>query len=241
MKERQSDMQTRRGEEGRIPPPEPALRVIMRRLREIMAEPDDGPTRLDKIVRQISGMMVAEVCSIYIKHQDGTLELFATEGLNKEAVHRTLLKRGEGLVGRCAELGVSVNEPDAQHHPAFSYRPETGEEVYHSLLAVPLLRGGVVLGVLVVQNRTPREYSEEDVEVLEATAMLVAEQLVSGAVAGTPAAAEISRSLSSVIKGEVMSEGIALGHVVVHEPCRQYVPRPRTEARGLVPRHAIDA
>jgi phosphotransferase system enzyme I (PtsP) len=55
----------------------------MRRLREIMAEPAEGQTRLDTIVRQISGLMVAEVCSIYVKRQDGSLELFATEGLNR--------------------------------------------------------------------------------------------------------------------------------------------------------------
>ena len=83
------------------------------------------------------------------------LELFATEGLNPAAVHRTFMKRGEGLVGRCAEMAVPVNEPDAQSHPAFSYRPETGEEIYHSFLAVPILRSGDVLGVLTVQNKTP--------------------------------------------------------------------------------------
>ena len=211
-------MQTRRGDDPRTLQTEPALRVIMRRLREIMAEPGDGQSRLDKIVRQISGLMVAEVCSIYLKRQDGSLELFATEGLNKEAVHSTRMKRAEGLVGRCAELGVPVNEPDAQLHPAFSYRPETGEEIYHSLLAVPILRGGTVLGVLVVQNRTRREYSDEDVEVLLTTAMVVAEHLLSGDVAGAGAAAEIGRSLTGVVKGEPISDGIALGHVVLHEP-----------------------
>src|SRR5919109_613650 len=211
-------MQTRRGDDPRTLPTEPALRVIMRRLREIMAEPAEGQTRLDTIVRQISGLMVAEVCSIYVKRQDGSLELFATEGLNRAAVHNTLLKRGEGLVGRCAELAVPVNEPDAQNHPAFSYRPETGEEIYHSLLAVPMLRGGSVLGVLVVQNRTRREYSEEDIEILQTTAMVVAEHLLSGEVAGAGTAAELSRSLATAVRGEPISEGIALGHIVLHEP-----------------------
>lgn len=210
-------MQTRR-DDPRTIQTEPALRVIMRRLREIMAEPGDGQSRLDKIVRQISGLMVAEVCSIYLKRQDSSLELFATEGLNKSAVHTLRMMRGEGLVGRCAEMAVPVNEPDAKLHPAFSYRPETGEEIYHSMLAVPILRGGAVLGVLVVQNRTRREYSDEDVEVLLTTAMVVAEHLVSGAVAGAGAAAEISRSLTGVVHGEVVSDGIALGHVVLHEP-----------------------
>lgn len=205
------------GGETRIVPTEPALRIIMRRLREIMAEPSDGQSRLDKIVRQIAGLMVAEVASIYLKRQDGSLELFATEGLNPGAVHNTLLKRGEGLVGRCAELAVPINEPDAQNHPAFSYRPETGEETYHSFLAVPVLRGGEVLGVLTVQNKTQKEYSDEDVEVLQTTAMVLAEHLVSGAVAGVNTGAEFSRAVGHVVRGQPMSEGIALGHAVVHE------------------------
>ncbi|MEQ1696309.1 MAG: phosphoenolpyruvate--protein phosphotransferase [Hyphomicrobiaceae bacterium] len=209
---------SRRGDEATFLQSEPALRIIMRRLREIMAEAGDGQSRLDKIVRQIAGVMVAEVCSIYLKRQDGSLELFATEGLKKEAVHNTRMKRGEGLVGRCAEMNVTINESEASSHPSFSYRPETGEEVYHSLLAVPVQRSGQVLGVLVIQNRTVKEYSDEDVEVMQTTAMVVAEQLVSGAVAGAGTALEISKSLSAVIEGEGISEGIALGRVVLHEP-----------------------
>ncbi len=211
-------MQTRRGDDSRSPSTEPALRVMTRRLREIMAEPGDGQARLNSIVRQISGLMVSEVCSIYLKRQDGSLELFATEGLNSSAVHTTRMKRGEGLVGRCAELAIPINEPDAQNHPAFSYRPETGEDIYHSLLAVPIVRGGTVYGVLVVQNRTLRVYSEEDVEVLQTTAMVIVEQLVAGAVSGAGAALDVGRSQTSAIKGEPMSEGIALGHIVLHEP-----------------------
>ena len=117
-------MVTRRSDDKPMSQGEPALRIITRRLREIMAEASDGQTRLDKIVRQISGLMVAEVCSIYFKRQDGTLELFATEGLNPAAVHQTRLNRGEGLVGRAAEIAAPVNVPEAQEHPAFSFRPE---------------------------------------------------------------------------------------------------------------------
>ncbi|MDX2290067.1 MAG: phosphoenolpyruvate--protein phosphotransferase [Hyphomicrobiaceae bacterium] len=211
-------MQSRRGNDHRLLPSEPALRVIMRRLRDIMAGNGDGQSRLDDIVRQIAGVMVAEVCSIYLRRRDGSLELFATEGLKREAVHKTRLSRGEGLVGRCAELAVTVNEPDAASHPSFSYRPETGEEEYHSLLAVPIQRAGQVIGVLVVQNHTKKEYSEEDIEVLQSTAMLIAELLVSGAVAGSEAAADFDRQIGGVVRGEAISDGIALGHVVLHEP-----------------------
>ncbi len=211
-------MQGKRGDETRKAATEPALRIIMRRLREIMSEPADGQVRLNNIVRQIAGIMVAEVCSIYVKRQDGSLELFATEGLTPSAIHNTFMRRGEGLVGRCAELGQPINEPDAQTHPAFSYRPETGEEIYHSFLAVPIQRGGGdVLGVLTVQNKTAKEYSEEDVEVLETTAMVLAEHLVSGDVAGVNSAAEFSRAVAHVVRGQAIAEGIALGHVVLHE------------------------
>jgi phosphotransferase system enzyme I (PtsP) len=207
-----------RRDEPLVLPSEPALRIIMRRLREIMAEAGDGQARLDQIVKQIAGVMVAEVCSIYLKRQDGSLELFATEGLKSEAVHNTRLNRGEGLVGRCAEMGEPVNEPEASSHPAFSFRPETGEEIYHSLLAVPIARSGEVLGVLVVQNKTPKIYEDEDIEVLQATAMVVAEHLVSGAVANAGTAISTARTAPSVIDGEPISEGIALGHVYLHEP-----------------------
>lgn len=211
-------MQSRRGDDKSYLPSEPALRIIMRRLREIMSEPGDGQARLDKIVKQIAGVMVAEVCSIYLKRQDGSLELFASEGLKPDAVHRTLMKRGEGLVGRCAEFAITINESEASSHPSFSYRPETGEEIYHSLLAVPVQRSGQVLGVLVIQNKKVKEYSDEDVEVLEATSMLVAELLTSGAAAGTGTALDVSKSLAAVIEGEGISEGLALGRVVLHEP-----------------------
>lgn len=211
-------MHNKRGDDNRVISSEPTLRIIMRGLRDIMSETGDSQSRLDKIVHMIAGVMVTEVCSIYLKRRDGSLELFATEGLKAEAIHRTRLKRGEGLVGRAAEFDITVNESEAREHPAFSYRPETGEEPYHSLLAVPIQRSGQSLGVLVVQNSAARVYSDEDVEVLESTAMVVAENLVSGLVAGAGPELELSTSRSGIVKGESISDGIALGHVVLHEP-----------------------
>ena len=120
-------------------------RVLLRRLREIMAEPVSAQDRLDKIVILIAANMVAEVCSLYVMRGDGTLELFATEGLNREAVHLTTMQAGEGLVGLIAKTAEPLALSDAQSHQAFSYRPETGEEIYHSFLGVPILRAGRTL------------------------------------------------------------------------------------------------
>ncbi len=155
-------------------------RVLLRRLREIMAEPVSAQARLDRIVILIAANMVAEVCSLYVMRGDGTLELFATEGLNREAVHLTTMRAGEGLVGLIASTAEPLSLSDAQSHPAFSYKPETGEEVYHAFLGVPLLRAGNTLGVLVVQNRTYRVYAEEEIEALQTTAMVLAEMIASG-------------------------------------------------------------
>src|ERR1044071_4064936 len=82
-------------------------RVLLRRLREVMAEPVSAQDRLDKIVVLIAANMVAEVCSVYVLRADGTLELYATEGLKREAVHRTVLRSDEGLVGLVASEAMA--------------------------------------------------------------------------------------------------------------------------------------
>jgi phosphotransferase system, enzyme I, PtsP len=194
-------------------------RVLLRRLREVMAEPVSAQERLDKIVVLIAANMVAEVCSVYVLRVDSTLELYATEGLNRDAVHRTVLRSDEGLVGLVASQASAINLSNAQAHPAFAYRPETGEEIYHSFLGVPILRAGNTLGVLVVQNRARRTYSEEEVEALQTTAMVLAEMIASGELSALALpGAEPAARRSLHLTGMALSEGIALGHVVLHEP-----------------------
>ncbi|MGZ8331190.1 MAG: phosphoenolpyruvate--protein phosphotransferase [Rhodoplanes sp.] len=194
-------------------------RVLLRRLREVVAEPASAQERLDKIVVLIAANMVAEVCSVYVLRVDGTLELYATEGLNRLAVHLTVMRADEGLVGLVASEASPINLSDAQAHPAFSYRPETGEEIYHSFLGVPILRAGNTLGVLVVQNRARRTYSEEEVEALQTTAMVLAEMIASGellTIAQPGAEPAVRRPLH--VTGAALTDSIALGHVVLHEP-----------------------
>lgn len=195
-------------------------RVLLRRLREVMAEPVTSQKRLDKIVTLIAGNMVAEVCSIYVMRPGDVLELYATEGLKREAVHKSKLKIGEGLVGTIAEEAIGLNLADAQHHPAFKYLPETGEEIYNSFLGVPIMRGGTVIGVLVVQNRTRRHYSEEEEEALQTTAMVLAEVMASGDLkdVASEVAADVAHLRSHHIKGDSLADGVALGHAVLHEP-----------------------
>ena len=184
-----------------------------------MARPVSAQARLDEIVVLIANNMVAEVCSVYVMRADGQLELYATEGLNRAAVHITTMRVGEGLVGAIAKSAEPLSLVDAQSHPSFSYKPETGEEVYHSFLGVPVLRGGNTLGVLVVQNKARRAYSEEEIEALQTTAMLLAEMVVSGELQTiAKPGADIAVRRPIALRGSAVAEGIGLGHVVLHEP-----------------------
>lgn len=194
-------------------------RLLLRRLREVMAEQISAQERLDKIVVLIAANMVAEVCSVYVLRVDGALELYATQGLNREAVHLTVMRAGEGLVGLVAQTAEPLNLSDAQEHPAFSFKPETGEEIFHSFLGVPILRSGNTLGVLVVQNRAHRKYEEDEVEALQTTSMVLAEMIASGELSplATPGQEPAVRR-PIAIPGTSLAEGVGLGHVVLHEP-----------------------
>ncbi|WP_353644607.1 phosphoenolpyruvate--protein phosphotransferase [Mesorhizobium sp. WSM2239] len=194
-------------------------RVLLKRLRELMAEPLEPQERLDRIVHDIAQNMVAEVCSLYILRADSVLELYATEGLNPGSVHLAQLRLGQGLVGTIAASARALNLSDAQEHPAFAYLPETGEEIYNSFLGVPVLRAGRTLGVLVVQNRTKRHYREDEVEALETTAMVIAEMIATGDLARlTRPGLELDLRRPVSFKGLSFNEGVGLGHVVLHEP-----------------------
>ena len=195
-------------------------RRLLRRLRDAMAGTGSAQSKLDAIVRMIAADMVAEVCSCYVMRPGEVLELFATEGLRPEAVHNTRLRVGEGLVGVVAATALPLSLSDAQSHPDFAYRPETGEEIYHSLLGVPLLRGGRVVGVLVVQNRTRRNYSEDDAETLQTVAMIVAELAASSDLIPPGMLGQANWPMLTALRleGVRLNGGLARGVAVLHAP-----------------------
>ncbi|OXT02725.1 phosphoenolpyruvate--protein phosphotransferase [Notoacmeibacter marinus] len=194
-------------------------RVLLRRLRELMAEPLEAQTRLDRIVAEIARNMVAEVCSLYVLRADEVLELYATEGLNPSAVHLASLRVGQGLVGTIAASARTLNLPEAEKHPAFRYLPETGEEAFSSFLGVPVLRAGRTLGVLTVQNKTKRVYREEELEAMQTVSMVLAEMMASGDLANlSRAGIELDMRRPITFEGAAISDGVGLGYVVLHEP-----------------------
>lgn len=195
-------------------------RLLLRRLHSVMAGEGDAQDKLDRVVRVLAQNMVAEVCSLYLARAGGILELFATEGLNVAAVHQTRLTFGEGLVGLVAERGLPLNLSEAPQHPRFAYRPETGEELYHSFLGVPILRTGRVTGVLVVQNIAARRYKPEEVEALQTISMVIAELVGSGALVDpdelTEDATEAGKPIT--LDGSRLAGGVGAGIAIFHQP-----------------------
>lgn len=188
-------------------------RRLLARLRDLMAR---GTAPMPELVRLVAAELVTEVCSIYVMRPGEVLELAATEGLRAEAVGTTRLRVGEGIIGLAAATQLPQNLADAQNHPAFAWRPETGEDLYASMLAVPVRRAGRTLGVLAVQNRTPRNYDADEVEVVETVAMLLAELLAAHvAEAGEQALVDtLPRRFSAV----PLAPGVAIGPILVNGP-----------------------
>ena len=200
-------------------------RKLLRRLQASLAEAGAGQERLDRITHLIADSMGTEVCSIYLLRDSDTVELCATEGLAPEAVHVTRMRLGEGLVGRVARDARPINTPNAPAARGFRYMPETGEERYSSFLGVPIQRLGERLGVLVVQSKEARSYSEDELYALEVVAMVLAEMTELGAFVGEGEALSARHQSQVMIRGGVAQEGVTEGAVYLHEP-RVVVTRP---------------
>lgn len=201
-----------------MPTQESESRKLLGRLRDTLAEDSAGQERLDRITHLIADSMGTDVCSIYLFRDAETLELCATEGLNKEAVHKTRMRIGEGLVGRVARTRTAVNTTDAPNAKGFRFMPETGEEVFPSFLGVAIQRLGETLGVLVVQSRDARSYSEDEVYALEVVAMVLAEMTELGAFLDEGEALSARHMQQALFRGSSGQEGAAEGQVYLHEP-----------------------
>lgn len=234
----------RPGDKGGTPPRPPAggggAKLLLSRLRALMANQAQDPQRLDRVVELIANTMVADVCSIYLRSEDESLLLMATRGLRPEAVGRTRMRENEGLVGLVSATARPLRLTDAFSHPRFSYRPETGEDPFHSFLGVPILRGGRVLGVVVVQNRTERAYDDEEAEALQTVAMVLAELV---AAVGDTISASLRQTRPAELHGRVLNEGLATGRIHLYDPVvpptQLFAADPDVEERRL--NEALDA
>ena len=194
-------------------------RELLRRLHDVMAARQSTQSKLDQVTVLIAGALESEVASIYLA-RDGMLELSATRGLKQQAVHVTRLAFGQGLVGTIAETRAPLNLAEASTHPRFAYRPETGEERFHSFAGVPIIRREQCVGVLAVQHVQPRDYDEVEIEALQTVAMVLAELIAAAGLVDTEASsAKPPRETNPArLPGLKLVDGMGRGVAVFHEP-----------------------
>ena len=194
-------------------------REILTRLHDVMATRAGAQAKLNNVVQIVGEALKSEVCSVYLR-REGVLELYATRGLNQAAVHVTKLAMGEGLVGTIAEQISTLNLDEATSHPDFAFKPETGEEMFHSFAGVPIVRREDAVGVLCVQHAEPRRYDDVEIEALQTVAMVLSE-LIANAGLIDNAAARGSKQVSTAatrLTGLKLVEGMASGFAVYHQP-----------------------
>src|SRR5215204_6722408 len=194
-----------------------SAREILTGLHDLMARRGSAQAKLDHVVDLIAEKMSSEVCSIYLL-RDNKLELFATHGLRKEAVHVTRLAMGEGLVGTIAAEGRILNLAEAASHPAFAYRPETGEERFHSFAGVPIVRRENAIGVLAVQHAEPRRYENVEIEALQTVAMVLSEMIAGARLVDSARRGRVRSAGPLRLTGLKLVAGMAKGAAVFHEP-----------------------
>src|SRR6476469_2111229 len=194
-----------------------SAREILTGLHDVMAKRGSAQNKLDQVVDLIAEKMDSDVCSIYLL-RDNFLELFATHGLRKEAVHVTRLHMGEGLVGTIAAEGRILNLAEAAEHPAFLYKPETGEERFHSFAGVPIVRLESPIGVLAVQHADPRRYEEVEIEALQTVAMVLSEMIAAARLVDGARRGRLRSAGPLRLSGLKLVAGMAKGQAVFHEP-----------------------
>lgn len=204
------------------PPPSSAAqaaRRILTDLHEVMAARTHAQAKLNRVVSIVAANLNSEVCSIYLL-RDGVLELFATHGLNQNAVHVTRMGLGEGLVGTIAQRIETLNLDEAAAHPDFAYRPETGEDMFHSFAGVPIIRRERAVGVLAVQHAEPRRYEEVEIESLQTVAMVLSELIANADLIDASAATGDTAGSQAHVRltGQRLVEGMGAGIAVFHQP-----------------------
>ncbi|MCP3730486.1 phosphoenolpyruvate--protein phosphotransferase [Sphingomonas sp. MG17] len=197
-----------------------SAREILTRLHDVMASRSAAQAKLNAVVNIIGEALDSEVCSIYLL-REGVLELFATRGLAQEAVHVTKLALGEGLTGMIAKNVETLNLDEAAAHPDFAYRPETGEEAFHSFAGVPIIRKERAVGVLAVQHAESRRYEEVEIEALQTVAMVLSELISNAGLvdeAGGGGSTRPQSTATARVPGFKLVEGMAAGAAVFHQP-----------------------
>jgi phosphoenolpyruvate-protein phosphotransferase len=178
------------------------------RIVQAAAAAETPAAQVSVIVDSIQHYMGLDVCSLYLADERGDMALLASRGLKSGAVGSIRIPAGKGLVGLVAQSRHPINITDPASHPAFYGVTETQEEQFNSFFGVPIVRAGVVIGVLVAQSREARVLSAEEAAVLVTLGSQLA--LV---VATESIWQDINKSKTRTLSGIKGAPGVGIGQV----------------------------
>ncbi len=144
----------------------------LRRIGEAMGSLFD----LEEMLKAVAGMAVqvtgTDSSQVYLFNDaHDTLVLRAVTDGSGEVIGKLRLKVGEGLTGWVAQHKEPVAlGHDAHHDARFKFVPELQEDKYQSILSVPLIYRGEVLGVINVRTEKEHEYTQTQVRLLQSIA-----------------------------------------------------------------------
>ncbi|MEM7344071.1 MAG: histidine kinase dimerization/phosphoacceptor domain -containing protein [Chloroflexota bacterium] len=139
--------------------------AALREISRAIALAQDLPDTLDLITRRTTEVMHVESCSIYLYNDSrDKLILVASTGLNQDGIGEFFLPHGAGLTGWAAEYRKLVASTDASSDERFYRIIGSGESKFPSLMAMPLVSRGKVIGAANVQTEIRHPFTDEEVE-----------------------------------------------------------------------------
>ena len=195
---------------------------ILRRIVQEVNLANNLEQALNIIVNRVKNIIEVDVCSVFLMNEhDNEYVLMATDGLNPKAIGKVRMSDKEGLVSLVGKRAEAINIADAKKNPRFQHFPEVSEEEFHGFLGVPIIHQRKVLGVLVIQSKEIKKFSDENETFLITVAAQLAAAIVhaeaSGGISGLQQNKENDKAVKP-IHGLPGAPGIALGTAVVMYP-----------------------
>lgn len=193
---------------------EEIVRSIIKSIKEEAFSNSHFLKKIQRIVDIITKNLSVDVCSIYILNKDNKFELYATEGLSKDAVNKTVLNFNEGLIGQIAKAKKTLSFENIWNNEHFSYRPETAEDPYYTLMGTPIVAHDTLLGILVIQNKSPHTHETYHKDVIEITSLILSRLFLNTVLYSSLNDSDLSNEIEFSI--DFLSPGKADGKIVFH-------------------------
>ncbi len=197
------------------------LLQLLRNISEVIAHADDNAVALSRVVRILAQGLEVDVCSVYEHNiSEDRLVLLATHGLKKSAIGQVSMNPGEGLTGRCFKQKKIINVANPAEVPGYKYFGNTGEERFHSFMAIPLIMAGSCVGVFTLQRTIAEKFHDQIVDVGRSLAPQLANLIINAEIFKTFASSTPDEAVvrdktkkSFVMHGSVANSGLAKGQV----------------------------